>query len=134
MTIRYKVDNVDLYRQYARFASDYVQNIRENDKGFYSDGLSYAATIKVDVLEDEYTYDILKDFTEIFVNRNITETSCYYDCGMFNVEITLSHNYDNLDEVLDSIDSALVKCDFKIKDCYGHLFNYSSVFNIGIKK
>lgn len=134
MTIKYKVDNVDLYRQYARFASDYVQNIRENDKGFYSDGLSYVATIKVDVLEDEHTYDILKDFTEIFVNRNITETSCYYDCGMFDVEITLSHNYDNLDEVLDSIGSALIECDFKIKDCYGHMFNYSSVFNVRIKK
>lgn len=134
MTIKYKIDNDDLYRQYARLTLDYVQSIRDNDIGFYSDGLSYAATIKVDVLEDEHTYDILKDFTEIFVNRNITETSCYYDCGMFDVEITLSHNYDNLDEVLDSIDSALVKCDFKIKDCYGHLFNYSSVFNVRIKK
>lgn len=134
MTIKYKIDNVDLYRQYARFASDYVQNIRENDKGFYSDGLSYAATIKVDVLEDEHTYEILKDFTEIFINRNITDTSCYYDCGMFNVEITLSHNYENLIEVLDSIDSALVKYDFKIKDCHGRLFNYSSVFNVRIKK
>lgn len=134
MAIKYKVDNVDLYRQYARFASDYVQNIRENDKGFYSDGVSYAATIKVDVFEDEHTYDILKDFTEIFVNRNITETSCYYDCGMFDVEIILSHNYEDLGEVLDSIDSALVECDFKIKDCYGHLFHYSSLFNVGIKK
>ena len=134
MTLKYKIDNEDLYRQYARLTLDYVQNIRDNDKGFYSDGLSYAATIKVDVLEDEHTYEILRDFTEIFINRNIEETSCYYDCGMFDVEITLSHNYENLGEVLDSIDSALIKYDFKIKDCYGHLFNYSSVFNVGIKK
>ena len=123
MTLKCKIDNKDLYRQYARLILDYVQNIRDNDKGFYSDGLSYAATIKVDVLEDEHTYEILKDFTEIFINRDIEETSCYYDYGMFNVEITISHNYENLSEVLNSIDSALVKYDFTIKDCYGHLFN-----------
>lgn len=134
MTIKYKIDNDDLYRQYARLALDYVQNIRKNDKGFYSDGLSYAATIKVDVLEDEHTYEILRDFTEIFINRNIEETSCYYDCGMFDVEITLSHNYENLGEVLYLIDSALIKYDFKIKDCYGRLFKYSTVFNVRIKK
>lgn len=65
MTIKYKIDNDDLYRQYARLTLDYVQNIRDNDKGFYSDGLSYAATIKIDVLEDEHTHEILKDFAEI---------------------------------------------------------------------
>lgn len=134
MTIKYKIDNDDLYRQYARLTLDYVQNIRDSDKGFYSDGLSYAATIKVDVLEDEHTCEILRDFTEIFINRNIEETSCYYDCGIFDVEFTLSHNYENLSEVLDSIDSALIKYDFKIKDCYGHLFKYSTVFNVIIKK
>ena len=50
------------------------------------------------------------------------------------MEITLSHNYENLGEVLDSIDSALIKYDFKIKDCYGRLFKYSTVFNVRIKK
>lgn len=134
MTLKYKVDGNDLYRQYTRFTSDYVQNIRDNDQGSYSDGLSYADTIKMDVLEDWRTYDIVRDCTEIFINRNITETSCYYDCGMFDVEITLSHNYDELSEVLDTLDSALIKYDFKIKDCYGRLFNYSSVFNVKIDK
>lgn len=40
-----------LYRQYARLTMDYVQNIRDNDKGCYSDDVSYADTIKVDVLK-----------------------------------------------------------------------------------
>lgn len=134
MTLKYKVDNNDLYRQYTRLTLDYVQNIRDNDKGCYSDGLSYVDTIKVDVFEDEHTYEVLRDFTRVFINGNIAETSCYFLCGMFDVEITLSHNYENLAEVLDLIDSALIKYDFKIKDCYGRLFNYSTVFNVGIKK
>lgn len=134
MTLKYKVDNNDLYRQYARFTCDYVQNIRDNDKGCYSDGVSYADTIKMDVFEDEHTYEVLKDITEIFINMDVEDTICYLDCGMFDVELTLSHNYDELSEVLDTLGSALVKYDFKIKDCYGRLFNYSSVFNVKIDK
>lgn len=134
MTLKYKVDGEDLYRQYARLTMDYVQNIRDNDKGCYSDGVSYADTIKVDVFEDEHTYEVLKDITEIFINMDVEDTICYLDCGMFDVEIKLSHNYDELSEVLETLDSALIKYDFKIKDCYGRLFNYSSVFNVKIDK
>lgn len=134
MTLKYKVDGEDLYRQYARLTMDYVQNIRDNDKGCYSDGVSYADTIKVDVFEDEHTYKVLKDITEIFINMDVEDTICYLDCGMFDVEIKLSHNYDELSEVLETLDSALIKYDFKIKDCYGRLFNYSSVFNVKIDK
>lgn len=53
---------------------------------------------------------------------------------MFDVELTLSHNYDELSDVLDTLDCALIKYDFKIKDCYGRLFNYSTVFNVKIDK
>lgn len=134
MTLKYKVDGEDLYRQYTRLTMDYVQNIRDNDKGCYSDGVSYADTIKVDVFEDEHTYEVLKDITEIFINMDVEDTICYLDCGMFDVEIKLSHNYDELSEVLETLDSALIKYDFKIKDCYGRLFNYSSVFNVKIDK
>ena len=134
MTLKYKVDGEDLYRQYARLTMDYVQNIRDNDKGCYSDGVSYADTIKVDVFEDEHTYEVLKDITEIFINMDVEDTICYLDCGMFDVEIKLSHKYDELSEVLETLDSALIKYDFKIKDCYGRLFNYSSVFNVKIDK
>lgn len=134
MTLKYKVDGEDLCRQYARLTMDYVQNIRDNDKGCYSDGVSYADTIKVDVFEDEHTYEVLKDITEIFINMDVEDTICYLDCGMFDVEIKLSHNYDELSEVLETLDSALIKYDFKIKDCYGRLFNYSSVFNVKIDK
>lgn len=134
MTLKYKVDGEDLYRQYARLTMDYVQNIRDDDKGCYSDGVSYADTIKVDVFEDEHTYEVLKDITEIFINMDVEDTICYLDCGMFDVEIKLSHNYDELSEVLETLDSALIKYDFKIKDCYGRLFNYSSVFNVKIDK
>lgn len=134
MTLKYKVDGEDLYRQYARLTMDYVQNIRDNDKGCYSDGVSYADTIKVDVFEDEHTYEVLKDITEIFINMDVEDTICYLDCGMFDVEIKSSHNYDELSEVLETLDSALIKYDFKIKDCYGRLFNYSSVFNVKIDK
>lgn len=134
MTLKYKVDGEDLYRQYARLTMDYVQNIRDNDKGCYSDDVSYADTIKVDVFEDEHTYEVLKDITEIFINMDVEDTICYLDCGMFDVEIKLSHNYDELSEVLETLDSALIKYDFKIKDCYGRLFNYSSVFNVKIDK
>lgn len=134
MTLKYKVDGEDLYRQYARLTMDYVQNIRDNDKGCYSEGVSYADTIKVDVFEDEHTYEVLKDITEIFINMDVEDTICYLDCGMFDVEIKLSHNYDELSEVLETLDSALIKYDFKIKDCYGRLFNYSSVFNVKIDK
>lgn len=134
MTLKYKVDGEDLYRQYARLTMDYVQNIRDNDKGCYSDGVSYADTIKVDVFEDEHTYEVLKDITEIFINLDVEDTICYLDCGMFDVEIKLSHNYDELSEVLETLDSALIKYDFKIKDCYGRLFNYSSVLNVKIDK
>ena len=134
MTLKYKVDGEDLYRQYARLTMDYVQSIRDNDKGCYSDGVSYADTIKVDVFEDEHTYEVLKDITEIFINMDVEDTICYLDCGMFDVEIKLSHNYDELSEVLETLDSALIKYDFKIKDCYGRLFNYSSVFNVKIDK
>lgn len=134
MTLKYKVDGEDLYRQCARLTMDYVQNIRDNDKGCYSDGVSYADTIKVDVFEDEHTYEVLKDITEIFINMDVEDTICYLDCGMFDVEIKLSHNYDELSEVLETLDSALIKYDFKIKDCYGRLFNYSSVFNVKIDK
>lgn len=134
MTLKYKVDGEDLYRQYARLTMDYVQNIRDNDKGCYSDGVSYADTIKVDVFEDEHTYEVLKDITEIFINMDVEDTICYLDCGMFDVEIKLSHNYDELSEVLETLDSALIKYDFKIKDCYGRLFNYSSVLNVKIDK
>jgi hypothetical protein len=134
MTLKYKVDNDDLYRQYARFTSDYVQNIRDNNQGSYNDGLSYADTIKIDVLEYEHTYEVLKDITEIFINMDVEDTICYLDCGMFDVELTLSHNYDELSEVLDTLDSALIKYDFKIKDCYGRMFNYSSVFNVKMDK
>lgn len=134
MTLKYKVDGEDLYRQYARLTMDYVQNIRDNDKGCYSDGVSYADTIKVDVFEDEHTYEVLKYITEIFINMDVEDTICYLDCGMFDVEIKLSHNYDELSEVLETLDSALIKYDFKIKDCYGRLFNYSSVFNVKIDK
>ena len=134
MTLKYKVDGEDLYRQYARLTMDYVQNIRDNDKGCYSDGVSYADTIKVDVFEDEQTYEVLKDITEIFINMDVEDTICYLDCGMFDVEIKLSHNYDELSEVLETLDSALIKYDFKIKDCYGRLFNYSSVLNVKIDK
>lgn len=134
MTLKYKVDGEDLYRQYARLTMDYVQNIRDNDKGCYNDGVSYADTIKVDVFEDEHTYEVLKDITEIFINMDVEDTICYLDCGMFDVEIKLSHNYDELSEVLETLDSALIKYDFKIKDCYGRLFNYSSVFNVKIDK
>lgn len=134
MTLKYKVDGEDLYRQYARLTMDYVQNIRDNDKGCYSDGVSYADTIKVDVFEDEHTYEVLKDITEIFINMDVEDTICYLDCGMFDVEIKLSHNYDELSEVLETLDGALIKYDFKIKDCYGRLFNYSSVFNVKIDK
>lgn len=134
MTLKYKVDGEDLYRQYARLTMDYVQNICDNDKGCYSDGVSYADTIKVDVFEDEHTYEVLKDITEIFINMDVEDTICYLDCGMFDVEIKLSHNYDELSEVLETLDSALIKYDFKIKDCYGRLFNYSSVLNVKIDK
>lgn len=134
MTLKYKVDGEDLYRQYARLTMDYVQNIRDNDKGCYSDGVSYADTIEVDVFEDEHTYEVLKDITEIFINMDVEDTICYLDCGMFDVEIKLSHNYDELSEVLETLDSALIKYDFKIKDCYGRLFNYSSVLNVKIDK
>ena len=134
MTLKYKVDGEDLYRQYARLTMDYVQNIRDNDKGCYSDGVSYADTIKVDVFEDEHTYEVLKDITEIFINMDVEDTICYLDCCMFDVEIKLSHNYDELSEVLETLDSALIKYDFKIKDCYGRLFNYSSVLNVKIDK
>lgn len=134
MTLKYKVDGEDLYRQYARLTMDYAQNIRDNDKGCYSDGVSYADTIKVDVFEDEHTYEVLKDITEIFINMDVEDTICYLDCGMFDVEIKLSHNYDELSEVLETLDSALIKYDFKIKDCYGRLFNYSSVLNVKIDK
>lgn len=134
MTLKYKVDGEDLYRQYARLTMDYVQNIRDDDKGCYSDGVSYADTIKVDVFEDEHTYEVLKDITEIFINMDVEDTICYLDCGMFDVELTLSHNYDELSEVLDTLDSALIKYDFKIKDCYGRMFNYSSVFNVKVDK
>ena len=134
MTLKYKVDGEDLYRQYARLTMDYVQNIRDNDKGCYSDGVSYADTIKVDVFEDEHTYEVLKDITEIFINMDVEDTICYLDCGMFDVEIKSSHNYDELSEVLETLDSALIKYDFKIKDCYGRLFNYSSVLNVKIDK
>lgn len=65
---------------------------------------------------------------------DVEDTICYLDCGMFDVEIKLSHNYDELSEVLETLDSALIKYDFKIKDCYGRLFNYSSVFNVKIDK
>lgn len=134
MTLKYKVDGEDLYRQYARLTMDYVQNIRDSDKGCYRDGVSYADTIKVDVFEDEHTCEVLKDITEIFINMDVEDTICYLDCGMFDVEIKLSHNYDELSEVLETLDSALIKYDFKIKDCYGRLFNYSSVFNVKIDK
>ena len=134
MTLKYKVDGEDLYRQYARLTMDYVQNIRDNDKGCYSDGVSYADTINVDVFEDEHTYEVLKDITEIFINMDVEDTICYLDCGMFDVEIKLSHNYDELSEVLETLDSALIKYDFKIKDCYGRLFNYSSVLNVKTDK
>ena len=134
MTLKYKVDGEDLYRQYARLTMDYVQNIRDDDKGCYSDGVSYADTIKIDVFEDEHTYEVLKDITEIFINMDVEDTICYLDCGMFDVELTLSHNYDELSEVLDTLDSALIKYDFKIKDCYGRMFNYSSVFNVKVDK
>jgi hypothetical protein len=134
MTLKYKVDNDDLYRQYARLTLDYAQNILDNDKGCYSDGVSYADTIKSDVFEDEHTYEVLKDITEIFINMDVEDTICYLDCGMFDVELKLSHNYDELSEVLNTLDSALIKYDFKIRDCYGRLFNYSSVFNVKIDK
>lgn len=134
MTLKYKVDNDDLCRQYARFTSDYVQNIRDNNQGSYSDGLSYADTIRMDVFEDEHTFEVMRDFTEVFVNGDFMEASCYFSCGMFDVDFNLSCNYDNLGEVLDTLDSALIKYDFKIKDCYGRLFNYSSVFNVKIDK
>lgn len=134
MTLKYKIDNEDLYRQYARLTLDYAQNIRDNDKGCYSDGLSYADAIKIDVLEYEHTYEVLKDITEIFINMDVEDTICYLDCGMFDVEIKLSHNYDELSEVLDTLGSALIKYDFKIKDCYGRLFNCSTVFNVAVIK
>lgn len=134
MALTYEVNNDDLYRQYARFTSDYVQSIRDNDNGSYSDRMSYADTIKMDIFEDEHTFEVIRDFTEAFVNGDFMEAFCYFPCGMFDIDFNLSCNYENLDDVLDTLGSALIKYDFKIKDCYGHLFNYSTVFNVAVIK
>ena len=132
MTDKYKIDEQEFYRQYSRFVSDFLQFVREQSNGCYSDGISYADTLKMDVFDDDETYELVKSFTHVFMLGNKESITCYFQCGMFDVEVLLEHNYDDLHEVLDTLGSALIGYIFKIKDYYRRVYKFSTVFNVAI--
>lgn len=134
MTKKYKINDQEFHRQYSRLVSDFVQFVREQSSGCYSDGISYADTLKMDVFDDDNTYELLKSFTDVFMLENKDSITCYFQCGMFDVEVLLEHNYDDLQEVLDKLGSALIEYTFNIKDYYHRLYKFSSVFNVKIDK
>ena len=134
MTKKHKINDQEFYRQYSRLVSDFVQFVREQSNGCYSDGISYADTLKMDVFDDDNTYELVKSFTDVFILGNKDSITCYFQCGMFDVEVLLEHNYEDLQEVIDTLGSALIEYTFNIKDYYRRIYKFSSVFNVEVIK